>query len=942
MRYSLKLLIISIVLLTIGVVMPLAQDTPTITITPESGEVGVGIFEIMVEGLVPDRTYTVEFVYDGLAVFASEEVADDDGVVSFSASSTPDDEAGTYTVQVISNDSIIAATEFELISDSDASSDTTSDLETIGNISITPDSGPISTLHTISLSNLEPDTNYTIEITASRTEEVVYRRVWTSGSDGEINVEVFANEGDTAGQQIVSVFDSEGNLIAQDEFTIEDAPTRNVVTEVTPQIAQAGREFTITVSGLAAFDNVSVQITSANNVLLDTLQARASSEGIAILSFLSDSDIEEGEYSIAVFVDSERMADATLTIGDAPLAQNSTDTSDVQFSIEPEAGPIGSTHIFNVSGLEAEQAVTLTISNDNGDIEYSTTRTADTSGEFSINISSSEDDELGTYPVEISDATTGQVIATAEMIIVDGDVPQSTGTDTTAQTSTPTITANPEAGEIGTTHNITLSGMPAGARIGVTIRAQADDVLAVSSVIQIDDNGDATYEFTSRELNTPGIYNIVALQPSGELASTTITIEGAIATVEPQSGPLGSTHTVSVAGLNPNETITLDVSFGGEVVFSTERTADANGDTSLNLTTDETDELGDYTVTVVRESGNQPSVTLTATGDEEIVDDTDNSTDTTATNPDAEVIEGQLSSGFASITFSGEEGQYVIINVTSDEFDTVATVYDRDFFQIGYNDDSSGTLNSRVGPVLLPYTGDYTLEVSESTYSEDGLDEASFTVRIQPITVSGISFDEPISFTLDESTPAHYYEFTAEAGDSINLSVNSDGSLDTVLTVLYPDGFEFASDDDSGEGFDAELNNLIFDSAGTYILVLSSFDGSSTGEGILTATRNPVKSLDEGDVVVTLNDKAYRDLVVFEGEEGDVITLNLETLSGQVSDLYVYATVDGSQVMYYTTMGVPDNLPLTFVMPMSGEVVVTLEEFGFGEGITFNVSVEKE
>ena len=45
--------------------------------------------------------------------------------------------------------------------------------------------------------------------------------------------------------------------------------------------------------------------------------------------------------------------------------------------------------------------------------------------------------------------------------------------------------------------------------------------------------------------------------------------------------------------------------------------------------------------------------------------------------------------------------------------------------------------------------------------------------------------------------------------------------------------------------------------------------------------------------------------------------------------------------MSYSTMGVPDELPLAFVMPMSGRVVVTLEKFGQGDGITLGVSLER-
>ena len=60
-----------------------------------------------------------------------------------------------------------------------------------------------------------------------------------------------------------------------------------------------------------------------------------------------------------------------------------------------------------------------------------------------------------------------------------------------------------------------------------------------------------------------------------------------------------------------------------------------------------------------------------------------------------------------------------------------------------------------------------------------------------------------------------------------------------------------------------------------------------------------------------------------------------------MEDLYVTATIEGMEVMSYSTMGVPDELPLAFVTPMSGRVVVTLEKFGFDDGIALDVSLER-
>ena len=946
MRNHLRILTIILMLLTISLTTPsisLAQSNTTITVSPDSGVVGSATMDISISGLIPEQIYMVEFVFDGVVVYSTDEEADDDGNVIFTISSTEDDEPGTYTAQVIFNNSIIASTDFEFTEGDDDSSESDDTTVRLGLVSVSPRSGPIGTLHTITVNNLDEETDYTFAITASDTEEVVYRRVLTTDEDGVLSVEIFAREGDTTGLHIVNVFDNSGNLVAEGQFTIEAPPDRNVAVDISSVTGQAGDQFEISVSGLAPFDRVRVEINSPDNELIDTILARASSEGIADLTFLSADDLEDGTYDVVIFVEDEQMAETTLTIGEPSSVEevDSTPTVlDVTLVVAPEAGPLGSTHIMTVTGLEPEQAITLTIANADGDVEYTTTRIADEAGEYTINITSSETDEVGTYPVEISDATTGQILASAQMVIIEGDTSESTASDSIEQADTPTISVSPESGEIGVTHEISLSGMPTESSIGVVIRSQRDDALAESSVVAIDSTGSARLEFTSSELNIPGVYTVTAVQPSGDLASTTLVIEGAVATIEPQSGVQGSVHTITVIDLNPNEAVTVDVMFDGESVFSSDEVADKDGVVTLELMTDETDAPGDYTITVMRESGNQPGVILTVTEAEE-TDETPDETTSDDSSP-AEVIEGSLEDGIASIEFDGEEGQYVIIRVESDDFDTVATVYDHDFFEIAYNDDSLGQTNSQIGPLLLPYTGEYTLEVSSSLYVEAGVVDGDFVATIESVTIGSIDFDEPLSFSLSPATPALYFELPVEAGDNISITTDSDGSLDTVLQVLYSDGFEFGYDDDSGAGFDAELNNLIFDFEDTYILVVSSFVEGAVGEGTLTVSRNPIKSLDDGDYVINLSDKQYRDLVVFEAEEGQLITLNLEKLSGDVEDLYVYANVDGMQVMSYTTMGVPDQLPLTFVMPMSGEVVVTFEEFGFGSGISLNVSVEKE
>lgn len=935
--------LLGLIVLSLPIVM-VAQTDVGLQISPEIGTVGEAVFTITAEGLEEGETYTITFIHNDVVVFSTDEVATDDGSIVFSAASTPDDDIGAYTIQLLADDEVIAETTFSLTDGEDTTSDDRTDVESdsTGEISITPSSGPIGTVHTILLSGLEPDERYTVEVSALEIGELVYRRVWTSDAEGKITIEIFAEEGDDPGLQGVSVFNDESELVAEGQFTIDAPPERDVVVDISPEVAPAGTEFTIDFSGLAQFDQVSAQITSEQNILIETLSGRASSAGEAVLSFRSDASLAEGEYTVSIFVEDQNTAELSLTIGDATEV---TSSATALINVSPEAGEIGSVHRVTIADLEPNQDFTLTVADASGEVVYSTDRSADGTGDFSMNLSSSEGDVPGTY--EIAIVSGGESIAQATLTILPaGD--EASGNDVTAQAGIPGISVSPDAGANGTTYTITLSGMPAGERVGVVIRSQADDSLALSSVVRIDDNGDATVEYTSRDVTVPGGYDVVATHPSGELASTSLTVEGAIATIDPQAGPTGTSHRVTVAGLDADETVTFDVVFEAEVIYSTEKTADGDGVATLNLTTDASDAIGDYTINVVRESGYQPSLILTVTGDDSDTGDetTSGEEDTNAQvepSGEGETYSGQLNGDQPTDTyeFEGEEGNFVIIRVMSDDFDPTVSLLDDEGYELAYNDDSAGTYDSQIGPFPLPYTGEYSVSINQSGGFES-IEPGEFVLTIETVDIETIAFGEDVSFMLDDATPAVYYQFDGTAGESIDVTVDSDGSIDTVLQILYSDGYEFSYDDDSGSGFDPELNHVIFSYDDTYILVLSKFIAGEEGSGTITVSRNPVHSLDEGDVTITLNDKQYRDIVVFEAMEGEVVTLNLVTLSGEVGDFYVTATIDDMTVMSYSSMGVPDHLPLMFVVPMDGTVNVVFEEYGYSDSISFEVSLTKE
>ena len=193
--------LIRLCLLLLALAAPLlAQEAPTISISPAAGPAEQAVFDIQISGLAASSAYTVEILFEGEVVFSSDEISDAGGALSYPISSTPGDLPGVYTLQVISAGEVIASADFELTS----ATETPAEPDFLGDVTVTPASAPFGTVQTIRIGDLEALTNYTVEITASETLRVAYRRVHASDEDGTIEIDIFAEEGDTAGLQAIA------------------------------------------------------------------------------------------------------------------------------------------------------------------------------------------------------------------------------------------------------------------------------------------------------------------------------------------------------------------------------------------------------------------------------------------------------------------------------------------------------------------------------------------------------------------------------------------------------------------------------------------------------------------------------------------------------------------------------------------------------------------
>ena len=657
----------------------------------------------------------------------------------------------------------------------------------------------------------------------------------------------------------------------------------------------------IAVDGLDDNTAYTIEFVLDGDVVYET---RKTSDAAGRISFAAGNitQNEPGLYIVQVTYDGRVVASIDFEF--VPAESEAASDLPGAVSVFPDSGPINTLHRVYIDGLEANTAYILEITAANAVVYKRRWHSSDT-GVIELEIFAEDGDAPGQHILKVLDEA-GILAAVGEFKV---EAPPERD---------PAIAVSPQNAAPGENIAITISGLAA--FDGFIVQIAGDALPGRTS-----DEGTATLTYAIPSNLPNGDYAIKLLMDDRELAATSLTIEakhskddGISLHIAPPAGLIGTTHTVTASGLRPSELAEVEVDFEGERVFRTPKIADADGIITLDLVADADDPPGEYIVALRRRKGYQPSAILTVTA------------------ADTRLFAGRLDS--ANIEFGGEQGQYILITVSAADFEPMAALYDEAGMEIAQNNYlyhyRKGT--ARIGPLKLPASGLYWLEV----FAEDAAAEGDFTAAIQSLQPAPVAFGVDIPFALHPNTPTGYFELAVEAGDSLTLTIDSRGALDTVMQILRDDGFEFAFDDDSGRGLDAEIHQLVFVQDGVYSLAISAFGGAA-GEGILRVERQSAQTLDEGGAVVTLDGKVQRSLLVFDAAADEVITLDLARLEGDVPDLFVAVRVDGVEIMSYYTAALPEKLPLSFVMPTEGQALVALERFGAEDGISLRVSLSR-
>lgn len=284
--------------------------------------------------------------------------------------------------------------------------------------------------------------------------------------------------------------------------------------------------------------------------------------------------------------------------------------------------------------------------------------------------------------------------------------------------------------------------------------------------------------------------------------------------------------------------------------------------------------------------------------------------------------------------FTGQEGDAVVINLNSDDFDSYLRLLDSSGNEIASNDDSGNSLNSQIGPYVLPATGSYTIRAS----SLGGSSAGAYTLTLGKVDVTAISYDEAVEVAITKSGESRFFTFTGAAGDLITVSAVSNGSIDTSLILSDPYNSQVASDDDSGSGPDPEIYQQLLNQDGTYTLELRTVAGSN-GKLTLTVKRTLPPSLDEGAQSVFFNDSGATRAVAFAATAGQTVKLTF-TVDGTDPGSPNVSVLQGGNTLAYASGSTTRELSFSFVTPTAGDVIVQINDYSY-TNLSYIVTLER-
>jgi hypothetical protein len=274
------------------------------------------------------------------------------------------------------------------------------------------------------------------------------------------------------------------------------------------------------------------------------------------------------------------------------------------------------------------------------------------------------------------------------------------------------------------------------------------------------------------------------------------------------------------------------------------------------------------------------------------------------------------------------------------------------------NDDdpnAEGTLDAGIANYLIEESGVYLI-VATRFGDSAGDTEGGFVLSVDmtPSELLGDSLDTArlidygmtLNGEINDDVPVRYFRFEARRGDVITATLSTAaGNLDPMLRLVDADQDELAQDDNSGGRQNARIAAFTMPRTGVYYLLATRFreaEGQTRGEFSLELNGRAgvvggraLEIVYGASVSGQLDGTRVAEEYVFFGHQGDVITISMERVSGNLDSLLTLYDSDRKQVAFDDDSGGDQNSSIErFVLPRDDMYILVASRYDRETGTT--------
>lgn len=327
-------------------------------------------------------------------------------------------------------------------------------------------------------------------------------------------------------------------------------------------------------------------------------------------------------------------------------------------------------------------------------------------------------------------------------------------------------------------------------------------------------------------------------------------------------------------------------------------------------------------------------------------------------------------------SFQGERGDVLNVEMlrASGDLDPEVQIVNSRGEVVAANDDAPDSLDARIIGLILRESDTYVI-IASRFGGAAGRSRGSFALTLEAASESGlgrrIDFplpilpDNPVTGTITGSDSVRFYAFDGSAGDRVTIRMNRiGGGLDPLVALADSTGRELISDDDGGGGQNSLINAFTLSADGEYIIVATRFEraaGSSAGEyelelELVEGTGAPPPTEPPPDArrieynipaAGVISETRTSILFAFEGRAGDVITITMNRVNGDLDPLVELLNANQSVIASDDDSGGDRNARIeAFTLPQAGTYYLRAARFTGNVpttgGFTLSVSVDVE